>query len=665
MKALKYTDSTSYTMKYETNPSHGVPVRGVILAFTASIIIIISMGMGPVSSPSSVPRNDTMHGGRMAPSDDPVINFTVVDVRSWGLSNEQQYLLASLEGLINHDEGQLFIVWTSQDNRWLQSLNNTPYNASYSPATNLSQLLAIYDDHVDGIIIFDDLPESANIATPLVGINNSIMVHESIASSVLGYPALADEPVMVNLTAEYTAQGFTSETHRADIYHWAFDRYFTACNQSALALFDSEHPRHIRSQLAGNAIFTMWRPLYVDVYDDDDVLIASEDDDKSQDCFEHVIENTPQNMIVYGYMYPAGSNEHPVVSRLSANGKYLVPSDWFQNMPFYQNLPLPDSFEFQQEYNITDIDLEDKIYITGIYSDGDNVQFVQGYMKDQLWDCSGDVDGPNGTIPCTRGMVPTTWEMSPSIVRLAPALAYHYYANATSNDHFVTGVGGKGYTKAKYMTRDFFQVFWEDTRDLMREMDMRVIRPWSGDFKKMIDIMNNDPAAPSQADGLIDGYGGSNDPFPRIISGVPVMGMLGFSAGNSAEARDELEDMLALAKSKPAGPAFYAYHLHCWSTSYNAWASFVLNLTATGMFEVVTAQDFVHLISMSGVARKQAIAHVLAQVISWGIPGLVIVAAVGSLRARGTSPRRLQANSNHGKRTPIERFQKSQQVGEP
>ncbi len=534
----------------------------------------------------------------------PAYDFNAVDVRGWNLETTKEYMLASFEGIVNRENATVFLINNRDTLAWLEDLNDNGYNGTIASITDFPSLLMEYTTCIEGIIIWDDLPQSANVATPLCGIYRSLMVHANIYNEVMAWPALAGKPVKVNLTAEYLTQGFNSTTHIADVYRWAFDKYFGMCNQSALGMYDAHHPGHLRSLLCSDSVFTFWQPMYCEGDDE-----RAPDDAKQQDTFTYMLEHSPDNMIVYGYMFPRGCNEHPVVSRLSSHGKFLVPSDWYHHGPFWKHLPVPANFTFTQEAsrNVTSITLENKLYVAGIYSDGDNMQYVANFMRSGLW------HGKHGTVP-------TTFEMSPSIANMAPAMAMLYYREMTPNDYFVNGVGGKGYVKSDYATPEYFTTFWRDTRDLMRVLDQREVRTWnSGDLNRIAHIMNeevNNGATP-QADMMVEGYGSSTPRHPTNVGKVPYIGMYSYNARSEEEFSDDKHQLLdILAMRNPTKPQFIVLHLIAWNAPYDVWVEFVNIMTAesNGNIVFVTAGQMSRLvagINFMGLSFAEYIPNIL------------------------------------------------------
>jgi hypothetical protein len=323
------------------------------------------------------------------------------------------------------------------------------------------------------------------------------------------------------------------------------------------------------------------------------------------------------------------------VSRLSANGKFLMPSDWLRNAPFLQKLPLPDGYAFQQKARAEadSVPLENKVYIAGIYSDGDNLQYVANFMRWNLWESTTHRTNP----------VPISWEVSPSIFNVAPAIARFYWENATANDYFVTGVGGKGYVKAAYMTPEYTATYWRTTRELMATLDEREVRSWTGNYGTIVTAMNFAPGIPPQCDGIYEGYGGGDFKAPDEISGVPVVSMKSWTAHPGDDLSGYYNDLEALRSRSPGAPLFVCYHLICWDADYGKWAEFVNTLEAGGNVVAVTVAQMTSLIQRSGTGEATGAAIVAAVAGIWGIPLLLhFTAGAGrrkeAPRSGGASP---------------------------
>ena len=77
--------------------------------------------------------------------------------------------------------------------------------------------------------------------------------------------------------------------------------------------------------------------------------------------------------------------------------------------------------------------LENKIYVGFVYSDGDNLQYVEHLMR-KLWGQPG------------RGMAPIGWTISPATLDAMPGALNYFWSTATPNDELISGPSGFGYT---------------------------------------------------------------------------------------------------------------------------------------------------------------------------------------------------------------------------
>ncbi len=518
-------------------------------------------------------------------------DFKIIDIRKNTFNHYEQYFVASLLGVLNKNGSNYYFIYDDGSMRWLETMDASFYHyQNLSQITNFTSLVKELYNKTDGIIIFDDLPESVNIATPLCGLYNSTLVHRNLYPSLLNITGFADLPIKMNLTQEYALNNFTEDSHPADIYRWAFDRWFSQLNQTALALFNAGNNMHLRSHLCSNSIFTFWQPVMIDIEN------VTRDDKKKTDTLNYILDRTPQDMIVYGYMFPHGANEHPVVALLSSKGKYLVPSDWIKNLEFFQKLPLPEPFEFKQNRTIEMPKLENKLYIAGIYSDGDNIQYVANFMFEQFWNSVARKTHP----------VPIAFELTPTLSWVAPYIMYHFYKTATIHDYFTTGVGGKGYVKGNYMTGEYYDVYHRTTIQLMEHTDMREMRTWSTRMEKFVE--RSRLLVPNHSvNAVIDGYGGNYKGNPWLYRDTVLTKMRSLAG----DVVDDLEDIQKERAFVAGTPRFIVYHLLCWETPYAEWAKLVNATNEMDNVEVVRLDQLIHLIQQYTQTQRKVSFYII------------------------------------------------------
>jgi hypothetical protein len=559
-----------------------------------------------INAPVSLVRNVTVHepssSSDMRPSTGGhIASFNFVDLRGMGISYIQTFTVSSFEGIVNKDRARLLILYSNDYLTWVNEIQTSGlYNITSQTFSTLNYMLGNYSTFIKGVILFDsDMNESANIATPLCGLHDAVMVEKSALSSL---PALASKPIVVNLTAEYKAQGFNKSTSKGQIYRWAFDKWGAQCNQTALAMFNAGNEQLLRSYLAGRAIFTTWQPNHGKPKDPDGDLAT----------FDYILDKMPADIIVLGWM---GNDEGATVSELSMHRKYIVATDFCKNLPFLQLLPLPPGYKFQQNRSTVQLPLENKVYVAGMYSDGDNAQYDQNFMKEILWDAPG------------RGAWPICFELQMQLINLAPFIMYRYYQDMTTNDSFVQGVGGKGYVYWDKLPTDFMPTFLSETLDMMEKTDMHQLRTWfEKDFPSLVKTVKSMPNA-SACKGICEGYVNTHPyELPLVYGGMPVCIMTGMDYNKDGnDTSDEYMHVLSLRTRATNGPVFIMFHLMAWQISIAEWNDFCARLSRFGDVEIVGVEQFMDLLSKSQVGQVFADYTAINLIIAWG---LVAIAAL-------------------------------------
>ena len=111
--------------------------------------------------------------------------------------------------------------------------------------------------------------------------------------------------------------------------------------------------------------------------------------------------------------------------------------------------------------------LENKIYVSIIFSDGDNVQYMQHHLKHNWGNAA-------------RGSVPIGWTVSPLAVDLDPAMLNYYWRTATTNDCLVSGPSGAGYARINFWQRaDYLSAFTKISESYFQRSGLRVITVWN------------------------------------------------------------------------------------------------------------------------------------------------------------------------------------------
>lgn len=535
-------------------------MRGRAFALLPFLFLVLAAWCVPPSSDAMPAVITSDHpGGRPVTSQDPA-NFTVFDARGIAMNAATRYLLASIEGIVNKDRADLFVIQDENDAFWLDYINASGHLVGHlHPFTSVIDVVAFFKDRFEGIAIFNSSdPETANMVTPLCGVNRSLLVAQDLHAAVT---AIHPWPVTWNATTMVAEHGLVT---RLSKYQHVYEHHFHLCNQSALGLFPATAPLHMRGFLIQNNIFPIWRILFVPSAEEEGGGPARQPDPPEEIAFfERVLDETAVNIPVFGYPYADGNNEGITVTTISRRGKYLIPCDWFHNLPFHARTTLPQGYEFRQMRAATPPPLENKVYATALWSDGDNIQYVSSFMRTVLWDNR------------EPGDVPVGWTISSSISWLAPWMARYYYDNAASTDYFVSALSGKGYMYPREMNRTMLEAYYTDANDLNARMDLTEI--WTmhlGDAKHDVTSLL-DPSITA----LFDGYG-TVSKRPEKVNTIPIV----YSKFVDDDVEAAVSYFRNIKPSPVSDPVFVFVLLHNWKGGNNPgfWNDIAREIRASG-----------------------------------------------------------------------------------
>jgi len=335
-------------------------------------------------------------------------NLTVFDLR--GKNYQQQIALTTLQGLVNRDNVSIFLIYRSSDLFWLQQLNQT-HGINYT-ILNDSQywnLFQQFDSKIEGLIIYDHkMLDTVNVATFLSGINNSIVIHESMLAE---FSSIGITNVLYDFRDQFIS--------RYDLYFWAWDSFNHLATRKMVSSLDP-YRTWFRDYVVANKIFAFY------------LSGGPFGQEKEIDLFKYIINEYPNNIPVFGWFTDPGGalGEYESVKILSQSGKYSLCAAIPDLTVFGAfNITLKQK---EDSFNVSEFNLENKVYVAVVVSDGDNVNFCADVLQ-RYW------QDPN------RGTVPVGITLEPALFKLFPDCINYYYNNATENEYFLAGPSGAGY----------------------------------------------------------------------------------------------------------------------------------------------------------------------------------------------------------------------------
>lgn len=151
-------------------------------------------------------------------------------------------------------------------------------------------------------------------------------------------------------------------------------------------------------------------------------------DPKQRALFEKIMADVKPGTPYLGWFSNDVEGEFSSVEVASNHSVYVLAADWFSNLTVFSGTKIQPS----RAKPSPQPKLNNKIYVTYTFSEGDNFQYNQHRMR-ILW------DNP------ARGEVPINWTSSPLLYDAAPAILNYYRQTASANDLIIAGPSGAGY----------------------------------------------------------------------------------------------------------------------------------------------------------------------------------------------------------------------------
>lgn len=302
--------------------------------------------------------------------------------------------------------------------------------------------------------------------------------------------------------------------------------------------------------------------------------------------FEKLLSGVEPGSPYLGWFSNDVEGEFSSVEITSRHSVYVLAADWFSNLTVFsgtkakpvKSKPLPAP------------KLENKIYVTYTFSEGDNFQYNQHRMR-ILW------DDPN------RGQVPINWTSSPLLYDGAPAMLNYYQSTATKNDLLIAGPSGAGYFYPNPWPESTFGDFLKQTNSYLKKTGMTIPYVLNRVANENVPLSDSKAAAYQQyykAPGLFLSW--ENHSGVQIQNGLPLSTIHGI--GTAQDGKQVLED--AKKNWDGTSPLFVSLGLLAWSMTPTDVVEITQSLGQE--YEVVRADQYFSLIrSASGLPSKAAL----------------------------------------------------------
>jgi hypothetical protein len=398
-------------------------------------------------------------------------------------SSAEQDLFASLEGIVNRTQPRVVCVSSSfaeGEFTWLAE-HHLPYLT-----TNRYLALLKYETNVTGLVVTDtNQPDTLNLATTLAGLNNELICDPSLL------PTLTSAPYHLAIKDDLRGK-FTT---KYQVYNYLYTNCWPLCTHRIFAGLETNLHGELRDYLVAVKSATVWL----------DPGVAAD----ASALQPFISKMTPVNGIYLGW-WP---DEAAGLQWIGPYGIPVIASDWFNNGSVFGGVTTPIALPAIPPAP----PLQNKVYVSVTISDGDNIQYMQHYMKVN-WGSAA------------RGRAPIGWTAQPLAVLMDPGLLNYYWSTATTNDCLVSGPSGAGYTRINYWNSSDVNAYTRASRAYLEPSGIRAITVWNTLTAATADAYAANCPSLLGLNDQDDGAYAAND------NGLPVIGFPGNNSYTSTEA---------------------------------------------------------------------------------------------------------------------------------
>lgn len=350
------------------------------------------------------------------------------------IKSGEYHTLLCLQGLVNKDKAQLFMV-----NNWMANTNLDDIEKSGTKLIrtdengnlwNLQSLIEKFRDCIadSGYVLYrqSEFAEGLNTACNY--------------ASVKGWLAI---PTELKSFAESCGLKLMKDIS-ADKYDYKFLRKFYNEYKDE---FIKNGIIHIKTAAGGLRDFAIQQGMYI---------CYTKSDIKGKSLLKKVLNNTGKSGLIIGWC----EEEKHFVKFASKMGYAISPADHSCNLSVLNSFECDFSIPEKQKRITPD---PDKHYVSFIFSDGDNVQWMSNGCSEYYRHLSLERD------------YPVTWGFPCICQELCPSVTKTFYSAADGKTDFISGPSGIGYALPSAFEERSMDEYTTQTAAAMLRSGMRII----------------------------------------------------------------------------------------------------------------------------------------------------------------------------------------------
>mgnify|MGYP003303169042 CR=1 FL=1 len=358
-------------------------------------------------------------------------------VKASALSLAQRQAIIALQGLVARDKPQIFIDYGYETNRYalneIQSKGHELiYNDESGKPWNFSSLVAKFKPYItdSGYTLFatEEDHGQLNTAVNLTTLNGWLPVTP------------ADEETVIQLGLE----------KKADISGDNIDiKYLKNFYKENKDSFRNDSLVHMYYYAYGMRDFAVQQNIFVMYVDDSDY--------RGRLFRDSVMKDLKPSSTIFGWC----QYEIKFTESASRYGHHVIPSDHSFNLSILSSFDATEE-KFAAPYE-GKVELDpNKHYVAIVYSDGDNLQWIQnGFGEFHTWQSYG-LD------------TPVSWTFPPIASQLASTDVKRTLAKS-GDSTFITGPSGGGYARIMNMNSKELEAFSDYTASVMLESGLEIM----------------------------------------------------------------------------------------------------------------------------------------------------------------------------------------------
>lgn len=366
---------------------------------------------------------------------------------NWRLDGDlpSHALLISLQGLANRGYPRLYLEYP-KDWQWeivhpLRDFLAKRHGVKWERlgADDVDAALSRFASSAKGCVVWDKAVRSSLIvAFTVAGVEDLLVVNED----QLALAAKHGLKPVVDLRGL-----FVGKTD-AQIYQWAYDRYFERCSRNYYVVMGGEGGPVMQPGVADFGI--QQRAFFSD-------LSANPKHPEELALLKKILSRQNPYSMVLGWHSYAKDTEGQHTSLVGNYGLIMEGLHNLPNVSFTSQIPLTPDFKFSNNHSVRpdqQLKAEKKVYVCAVATDS---------MGIGSWTKPG------------RGKIPYTWQVLMNWVWLNPPVLQYFYEDKSPNDYFIGGLSGPGYMYPKAIPADKFPGLMSIARDLMGRLDLRAL----------------------------------------------------------------------------------------------------------------------------------------------------------------------------------------------